>query len=109
MSALDDEAFPEFENLGEAKVRHLLATNDLHIMKQAPARAWIGLKEAESKARADARDEEALSISREALSIAARANDISRSAKHWAIIAMVVSTISAVAIAVFQIIFGSTP
>ncbi|MHB1621486.1 MAG: hypothetical protein ACYCTY_16300 [Sulfuricella sp.] len=109
MSALHDEAFPEFEKLGETEVRRRLVTNGFHIMKQEPARAWIALKEAESKARADARDEESLSISREALSVSANANAISRSAKKWAIIAMVVSTISAIAIAVIQIVFGSTP
>ncbi|MBT9613154.1 MAG: hypothetical protein IV108_07810 [Burkholderiales bacterium] len=109
MSAIHDEAFPEFEKLGEAEVRHRLATNGIHIMKQAPAREWLALKEAESKARADARDEESVSISRKALSISASANDISRSAKKWAIIAMIVSTISAAAIAAIQIVFGSKP
>jgi len=65
-------------------------------------------EEAKSSARAEAREEESLSISRKALSISAEANDISRSAKKWAVIAMVVSTISAAAIAIIQIVFGPT-
>lgn len=47
---------------------------------------------AESSTRAEAREEEILSISRKALSISAEANDISRNAKTWAVIAIVTST-----------------
>lgn len=67
MSAIHDEAFKEFESLGEAEVRRLLATNGIHITKQEPARLWLTLKEAEAKARADNRSEESLSIARQAL------------------------------------------
>ena len=69
----------------------------------------IGAKRADAaSSRKEAREEESLSISRKALSISAEANDISRSAKKWAVIAMVVSTISAAAIAIIQIVFGPT-
>lgn len=67
MSALHNEAFSEFEELGEAEVRRRLATNSVHFMKQEAARAWLTLKEAETKARSEERSEEGLLIARKAL------------------------------------------
>ncbi len=86
MSALHDEAFQEFEKLGELEVRHRLVTNGIHIMKQEAAREWLTLKEAKSKARTEERSEESLSIARKALTNSKLATII-------AIIAIVLSAI----------------
>ena len=48
MSAIHDEAFAEFEALGEAEVRKRSMCGDLHTMKQEPARVWLALKAASS-------------------------------------------------------------
>ena len=55
--------------------------------------SWLVNKE---RKRAEAREDEALSISRRALLISAEANDISRSARRWAITAMLVSAVTAI-------------
>ena len=56
---------------------------------------WLAAKEADLR---DAREEESLSISRRALSI-------SESARKWAIIAIIVSAVTAIIVAIFQV-FG---
>lgn len=47
MSAIHDEAFPEFEKMGEAEVRRKMECGELHNTRQEPAKVWLRLKEAE--------------------------------------------------------------
>ena len=98
----------ELEAMGERAVRNDLnsgkygsADNKIHLYVSS----WLKDKEF---ARLEAREEESLSIARKALSISTDANEISRSAKKWAIAAIIVSTVSAVAIAIIQTVFGPT-
>lgn len=53
MSAIHDEAFAEFEELGEPEVRRRSMCGDFHIMKQEPARVWLALKVAERDSRTE--------------------------------------------------------
>ena len=98
MSSVHDEAFPEFEALGEPEVRRRLACNQFHIMRQEPARAWLLLKEAEAVAHTAARETEANRIASEDLaaarSSASSAFEQSRWAKWVAIIAIVAAIIA---------------
>lgn len=76
MSAIHNETFSKFEELGEPEVRKRLECNDFNIMHQGPARAWLSLKESEAQKRAEMREEENLSTSRKALRNSERATNI---------------------------------
>ena len=101
MAKIHDKYFPKFELLGEAEVRRQLACKDLHITHKEPAKAWLSIKEAESKDREESRKEENLSISRKALAISKEANLLaakaivnSRNANIWAAIAALIAVIA---------------
>ena len=95
-----DERFAEFEKLGVQEVRARLAKNQYKKYEHPVIHEWLKLKEAESKDRANAREEESLEISRKALEVSERSRKLS-------IIAIVVSAATAIAVAVIQIVFPS--
>ena len=66
-SPLHVQAFAEFEILGEEEVRRRLVSDGLHFTRQRPARDWLLLQEAKTKARAEERTEESILISKQAL------------------------------------------
>ena len=95
--------FKEYEELGEERVREGLAAGnygrpDSEMYRKASG--WLSMldkqREDDLAARRDSREAEALSISRKALLI-------SESAKKWAIIAIIVSAITAIITAIIQI------
>lgn len=96
MSELDKEAhFAEFESVGEDAVRLAISTNQYKIfaLKVPHAQEWLRLKEEsrasqESSGRKD-REEEALSIAKEA-------NRIALSAARWAMWAAIIAIIAIV-------------
>ena len=51
MSAIHDEAFPKFEEMGESEVLRKMECHELHITLQEPAKVWLRLKEADRIAR----------------------------------------------------------
>jgi hypothetical protein len=53
MSAIHDESFPEFDALGEPEVRRRLACNEIKVLRQDAARAWLALKDAERVSRTE--------------------------------------------------------
>jgi hypothetical protein len=53
MSAIHDKLFLEFEELGESEVRRRLECNEMHILHQEAARAWIALKDAARASRTE--------------------------------------------------------
>jgi len=95
----------EYEKMGEAEVRKglLLPENsNVFFFKEAPA--WLAHKEAERIARSEAREEETLSIAREANTIAlsaavsaSDANDIARFARKIAAISAIAAIVAAIA------------
>ena len=93
-----DERFADFEKLGVQEVRNRLAKNQYKEYEHPVIHAWLKLKEAESKDRAEAREEESLAISREALEVAERGRILS-------IAAIIVSVVTAIVVAIIQIAF----
>lgn len=104
MSELDKEAhFAEFESAGEDAVRFALSANQYKIfaLKVPHAKEWLRLKEEyrasqESSSRKD-REEETLSIAKEA-------NRIALSAARWAMWAAIIATIAIVIVSKDQIL-----
>lgn len=100
--------FAKLEARGEEAVRIDFAKGIYAGTKARLVQDWLRKvgeeREAAFLARSEAREDESLSISRKALSTSKEANDISRSAKKWAVIAIIVSTISAIATAYVQYI-----
>jgi hypothetical protein len=77
------------ESLGALEVRRLRLQNHCHSLDWRPVDAWLAVKEAEGKARAEERAEESLSIARKAFVNSRRATSI-------AICAIVLSIIMAI-------------
>jgi hypothetical protein len=92
-------AFKEFESLGESTVQIAISNGEFKLtpLKEPFAREWIRLKEearaVEAAARSEARADESLSISRNAL-------EISRSSARRSLIAIALSA----AMAIYEII-----
>ena len=103
-----DAAYAKFTAIGEAEVRQKVTTGHISGKNRRYADAWLAELDAKAAARADAREEESLSISRSALSTSQEANSIARSALHsakmaniWAAIAALIAAI-AIAVSVFM-------
>jgi hypothetical protein len=75
-----DETFSLCASLGVVVVRERLLLGQFHVGQKPHAEAWLSLHESSVKDRAEAREEESLSISRKALSNSERATRIAISA-----------------------------
>ena len=82
-----EKLVPFLESSGTLEVRRLRLQNHFHSEDWQAVDRWLSVKDAEGKARADERAEEALSISRMALRNSAWA-------KWIAIVAMIVAIIA---------------
>ena len=97
----------ELEFHGEQKVREMLATDKFrhHSIKEQLAQNWLRSKEearsTEAAKRAEEREEESLSISREALRISRSANTIAK-------IAIAFSAITAIIVVIIEILKSRT-
>jgi len=95
------EFYSKLDASTEAEVRTRLAAGNYNKQHAALAQEWLARKtearESETGARAERREEESLSISREALRISERANSI-------AISAIALSAITAIIVTVIQFI-----
>jgi len=89
-----DKLIPHLESLGALEARRLRLQNHFHSLDWQAVDAWLAVKEAEGKARADDRAEESLSIARNALSVSRMALRNSTWAKWIAIVAMIVAIIA---------------
>jgi len=89
-----EEKFTEWDNLGELEVRVRLASNQFRMLDRPLIEKWLKLKEAESKNRADAREEESLKISRDAL-------DVSKHSRRLSFVAIIVSVVTAISVAIY--------
>lgn len=99
------------ESQGALEVRRLRLQNHFHSLDWQPVDAWLAVKDAEGKARAAEREEESLSIAKEAFSNSSEANSIARKAllnskmaNIWAAIAALIATI-----AIYAAIFIEKP
>jgi hypothetical protein len=95
------EFFAKLDASTELEVRTRLAAGNYNKQHAALAQEWLARKtearESEAATRAEAREDESLSISREALRISERANSI-------AISAIILSAATAIIVAVIQFI-----
>lgn len=98
-----ESAYASFESMGEAEVRQKIKIGHIYGKKKRYADSWLGEFEADALARAEAREEESLSIARSALSISKDDNRISSKslsvslfARNMSIIAMVMTIITTI-------------
>ena len=93
VSPYREKLVPFLDSIGSLEVRRLKAQNHFHSEDWQGVDAWLTIKEAEGKVRAEERAEESLSISRKALLTSKRAYTIAISAITLSIIMAIKSII----------------
>jgi hypothetical protein len=104
VSPYREKLVPFLESVGVLEARRLKLENHFHNEDHQALDRWLSIKEVESNARSKAREEDAITIARDANTIAlaaatsaSDANDIARSAKKYAFIAAIAAIVAAIA------------